>query len=72
MTNRNENNENNELNEQELEQTAGGFSFSSALRDLSINYRCPKCGATKKVKMPDSIIAPMCTNGHLPVRMEKA
>ena len=69
MTDRNENNE---LNEQELEQTAGGISFSTPFRDLSINYRCPKCGATKKVKMPDGILAPLCDNCRGFVKMEKA
>ncbi len=67
MTDRNESNE---LNEQELEQAAGGVSFSdlsASRRGVSrlfdndyVLYRCPKCGATKKVKGPGGILAAMC------------
>ncbi len=70
MTDRNEMNESNELDEQELEQAAGGVDlakFSRHLKEkmdsiMTVLYRCPKCGATKKVQGPGGTFAPLCHN----------
>ncbi len=76
MTDRNEMNENNELNEQELEQATGGVGFSDLKPGsrakggsdgpADVLYRCPKCGATKKVaaKMALRALVPICENCH--------
>ncbi len=50
-----ENNEwKNELDEQELEQVAGGQISQKSSDDIIVTYRCPKCGATKKVRTSPS------------------
>ncbi len=64
MTDRNEMNENNELNDQELEQTAGGIIFEKSQDTITVNYRCPRCGATQKVKTSPGFLLypPKCPN----------
>ncbi len=56
MTDQNDMNWNNELNEQDLEQTAGGLPyFMRGL--LTAKYRCPECGAKKKLAVRDDHLA---------------
>lgn len=44
-----------ELNEQELEQAAGGQISQISHGDITITYRCPKCGATQKIRSSPGI-----------------
>ena len=57
MTDQNDMNWNNELNEQDLEQTAGGMFITDISRFMTAKYRCPECGAKKKLAVRDDHLA---------------
>lgn len=62
----------NELSEQELEQAVGGIIFDKGSGEITTNFRCPKCGATQKVKTESGLNPrpPMCDKCR--VQMVKA